>query len=126
MAGAAAAKEQPTVRPAEADAAEEIFELDAIPEGVEIEVAGDAKPEAKTVELVEDEPEPKAKAKPATKKPPTAKEEDRLPRFDPRRAREAQEVREALGRDRGREREARGPAACRPRVAARRHHQIDR
>ena len=79
MAGAAAAKEQPTVRPAEADAAEEIFELDAIPEGVEIEVAGDAKPEAKTVELVEDEPEPKAKAKPATKKPPTAKEEDRLP-----------------------------------------------
>ena len=79
MAGAAAAKEKPDVRPAEAPA-EEIFELADIPEGVDVDAAGDAKPEAdvKTVEAVEDEPEPKAKAKPAIKKP-VAKEEDRLP-----------------------------------------------
>ena len=77
MAGAAAAKEKPDVRPAEAPA-EEIFELADIPEGVDVDAAGDAKPEA-DVKPIEDEPEPKAKAKPAVVKKPVAKEEDRLP-----------------------------------------------
>lgn len=75
MAGAAAAKE-PNVRTAEADAADEVFELDEIPEGVKLEAdaAGD-KPDAETE--VETEDPPKGKAKAAKK--PAAKEEDRLP-----------------------------------------------
>lgn len=77
MSGAAAAKE-PNVRTAEADAADEVFELDEIPEGVKLEAdaAGDVKPDAEA-EVVETEDPPKGKAKAAKK--PAAKEEDRLP-----------------------------------------------
>lgn len=78
MAGAAAAQEKPTVRPAEAEPADEIFEIEDIPEGVKLET-GDEPAEAAVEETPEPE-EPKGKAK-AAKKPAAAKDkdEDRLP-----------------------------------------------
>jgi DNA polymerase III gamma/tau subunit len=74
MAGAAAAKE-PTVRTAEAEPADEIFEIEDLPEGVELETA-EAKGEEPAAEVVE-EPAKGGKAKAAKK--PAAKEDDRLP-----------------------------------------------
>ena len=78
MTTGASAAEKPTVRTAEAEPADEIFEIDEIPEGVKLE-AGDepaAEPEPEPEEPGEPEKPVKGQAKPA-KKP--AKEEDRLP-----------------------------------------------
>lgn len=76
MAGVAAAKEKPTVRPAEAEPADEIFEIEDIPEGVKLETGDEPAAEAAVEETPETE-EPKGKVKAAKK--PAAKEEDRLP-----------------------------------------------
>ena len=78
MAGAAAAQEKPNVRPAEAAPADEIFEIEDLPEGVKLETgdepaADDAAEE--TPEVVEEPVKGKAKAA----KKPAAKDEDRLP-----------------------------------------------
>lgn len=81
MAGAAAAKE-PTVRTAEAAPADEIFEIEDIPEGVDLGKTGD-KPEAEEPaeaekpEIEEPVTEKAEAAKKPAKKP--TKEEDRLP-----------------------------------------------
>ncbi len=77
----AAAAEEPTVRSAVAEATDEIYELDDLPEGVTLEAGDKPADEAEPaeVEAVEEEaPVKEAKAKAPAKKP-VAKEEDRLP-----------------------------------------------
>lgn len=77
MAGVTAAKEKPTVRPAEAEPADEIFEIEDIPEGVKLETGDEPAAEAAVEETPETEEPVKGKVKAAKK--PAAKEEDRLP-----------------------------------------------
>jgi hypothetical protein len=80
MAGAAAAQEKPTVRPAEAEPADEIYEIEDIPEGVKLEVGDEPADKTAVEETPETEEPAKGKAK-AAKKPQAAKDkdEDRLP-----------------------------------------------
>lgn len=79
--GPVAAAKEPTVRTAEAEPADEIFELDDLPEGVDLEPGDKPATEAAATEETPEEPAATkpGKAKVAAAKKPAAKEEDRLP-----------------------------------------------